>query len=156
MLGSRRRKGLTLVELLLTVAILSILLAALLPAVMVARQAARRADCQNNLRQLGTALHVYHGARRSFPAGSVNDWSWNARLLPYLEARALYDRYDLKRNPFEPPNFSQLAERLPVMLCSSDPNSEEIHSAVLFGGAEFGHTNYLGSLDAGTSRVPRR
>ena len=152
MLSSKHTHGFTLVELLVVVALVAILFALLLPAVMAAREAARRTHCQNNLRQLGLALHAHHGAADRFPAGSTDDWSWNARLLPHLEQQAFYDRYDLRRGPFEEPNFAQLGVGFPVFLCPSDPYSAEIHTASLFDGMQFGHTNYLGSLDGGKSR----
>ena len=119
--GSSR--GFTLVELLVVIAIIGILVALLLPAIQAAREAARRAQCVNNLKQIGLALQNYHGAHKSFPMGS-HVWSskeanrvrvkgnvsliptevklpgWQHSLLPYIEMGSLYDQYDLtERHP---------------------------------------------------------
>ncbi len=109
----RRQRGFTLVELLVVIAIIGILIALLLPAVQAAREAARRMQCCNNLKQLGLALHNYHSVRRCFPPAGIG-YGWcrypenggaesvmNANglmmLLPYLEQQALYDKYDQKQ-----------------------------------------------------------
>ena len=89
-------RGFTLVELLVVIAIIGILVSLLLPAVQSAREAARRAECKNNLRQLGLALQMYHDVVRKFPPGSLitNDgYSWGASmmLLPYLEQTAAFE-----------------------------------------------------------------
>jgi len=106
-----RRRGFTLVELLVVITIIGILIALLLPAVQAAREAARRSQCTNNLKQIGIALHNYHQANSSFPPGGL-DYGWSAYggtepavklvkngnglvlLLPYLEQQALFDRYN--------------------------------------------------------------
>jgi prepilin-type N-terminal cleavage/methylation domain-containing protein len=99
------RRGFTLVELLVVIAIIGILVALLLPAIQAAREAARRTQCQNNLKQLGVALQNYHDTWESFPAGCVDqdgvdhnqdrgNWAWGAMLLPYLEQTALYEAID--------------------------------------------------------------
>ena len=86
------RSGFTLVELLVVIAIIGILIALLLPAVQAAREAARRSQCVNNLKQLGVALHNHHDVYLAFPPHTTN-WRWNAhhRLLPFTEQRPLYD-----------------------------------------------------------------
>ena len=96
MLRRGRRCGFTLIELLVVIAIIAVLIALLLPAVQQAREAARRSQCKNNLKQIGLALHNYESARRAFPPGFVsqasvvNDpgtgpgWGWGAHILPYL------------------------------------------------------------------------
>jgi prepilin-type N-terminal cleavage/methylation domain-containing protein len=95
------RRGFTLIELLVVIAIISVLVALLLPAVQAAREAARRAQCQNNLKQIGLALHNYHDALGSFSMGYVArrdtdphatapGWGWAALILPQLEKAPVY------------------------------------------------------------------
>ncbi len=87
----RAAGGFTLVELLTVLSIIGVLVALLVPAVQIAREAARRTHCGNHLRQLGLAMHLYHGARGCFPFGfSDLEQSWQAMLLPYLEQNNLY------------------------------------------------------------------
>jgi prepilin-type N-terminal cleavage/methylation domain-containing protein len=92
------RKGFTLVELLVVIAIIGILVALLLPAIQAAREAARRSQCQNHLKNLGLALMNYHSANKSFPQGFISaaeceaSWGWQIFALPYLEEQPLYDK----------------------------------------------------------------
>ena len=88
------RSGFTLIELLVVIAIIAILIAILLPAVQQAREAARRSACNNNMKQIGLALHNYHDAHRVFPIGSTYEWasSWMMHCLPYLEYENVYDQ----------------------------------------------------------------
>jgi len=89
----RKRNAFTLVELLVVIAIIGILVALLLPAVQAAREAARRSQCMNNLKQLGIALQNYHGAHKTFPMGAAyqEGTTWSGFLLPYMEENALAD-----------------------------------------------------------------
>ena len=89
-----RRSGFTLVELLVVIAIIGILVALLLPAVQAAREAARRTQCTNNMKQFGLGLQNYLSAKKTFPPGSIADTSrvsLHVRLLPYMENQPLYD-----------------------------------------------------------------
>ncbi len=88
------RRGFTLIELLVVIAIIAVLIALLLPAVQQAREAARRSQCRNNLKQIGLALHNYHEIHRSFPFGWSNfGQGWSAMILPQLEQGPLYDKF---------------------------------------------------------------
>jgi prepilin-type N-terminal cleavage/methylation domain-containing protein len=90
----------TLVELLVVIAIIGILVALLLPAIQAAREAARRAQCTNNLKQIGIALQNYHSARKSFPIGAAlqEGTTWSGFLLPYMEEQALADLLETDPN----------------------------------------------------------
>ncbi|MBX3436715.1 MAG: DUF1559 domain-containing protein [Planctomycetaceae bacterium] len=89
---ARRQRGFTLIELLVVIAIIAILIALLLPAVQQAREAARRTQCRNNLKQFGLALHNYHDVHLTFPSGTVYGlWGWKAMVLPFVELNNMYD-----------------------------------------------------------------
>jgi prepilin-type processing-associated H-X9-DG protein len=99
----------------------------MLPAVQQAREAARRTQCMNNLKQIGLALHNYHDVYNTFPPGYVADdsgkplHSWRVLILPYLGESQLYSEYDFSE-PWDGPNNSRLLTRMPrVYVCPSDP-----------------------------------
>lgn len=94
MTGCHRKHGFTLVELLVVIAIIGILVALLLPAIQAAREAARRTECVNNLKQIGVAMHNYHDTFQSFPYGANAAWGhgWHLYILPFVEEQSAYDK----------------------------------------------------------------
>jgi prepilin-type N-terminal cleavage/methylation domain-containing protein/prepilin-type processing-associated H-X9-DG protein len=126
----RKTFGFTLIELLVVISIIGILVGLLLPAVQAAREAARRIQCQNNLRQHGIALLSYHDQYRKFPAGFVwpNKIMWSGQLLPYLEHAALHDTLDLSLPWTEPPNSTACATFLQVFRCPSSSAPDHLNA----------------------------
>jgi len=131
-MGSRTRRGFTLIELLVVIAIIAVLIALLLPAVQSAREAARRAQCVNNLKQIGLALHNYHSSVNSLPWGDGPwwiEWSAHTLLLPYIEQGPIYnainfaDTQPLGLGSFvinAPVNTTAVYRTISGFLCPSD------------------------------------
>lgn len=120
---STRRSGFTLIELLVVIAIIAILVSLLLPAVQQAREAARRTQCKNNLKQFGLALHNYHDAHSRFPLGtSAKAFSVHAFLLPYMDQAPLYNQINFNVAWNDVSNDAVRATVVPMFLCPSDPN----------------------------------
>ncbi|HET6883834.1 MAG TPA: DUF1559 domain-containing protein [Pirellulales bacterium] len=152
-----RRRGFTLIELLVVIAIIGLLVALLLPAVQAAREAARRADCNNHLKQIGVAMANYHSALGSFPPGRLRCetianqgrcYSAYIYLLPYLEAMNVQQTFNLLANadspdPLNPTaNIAARLQRLEVLLCPSDQHQTpmpgfEVHNYPLNTGTTF-------------------
>jgi len=123
--GSGWPGGFTLVELLVVIAIIGILIALLLPAVQAAREAARRMQCTNNLKQIALAMHTYHDTLRIFPPGSVRvpqGHTWYTFVLPFIEQRPLYDQVDPRGQqiPATAPSDGPLVTQLGIYRCPSD------------------------------------
>ena len=127
----RSSRGFTLIELLVVIAIIATLVALLLPAVQQAREAARRSQCTNNLKQIGLALQNYHESHRMFPPGYVSTfdsagtdlgpgWGWAARLLPVLEQKPLFGTIRLDQPIEAATNATARTTSIKVYLCPSD------------------------------------
>jgi prepilin-type N-terminal cleavage/methylation domain-containing protein len=123
----RHSRGFTLIELLVVIAIIAILIALLLPAVQQAREAARRTQCKNNLKQLGLAMHNYHDTYGSLPIADVNGASTpvsaHARLLPYIEQSSLYALVDFNVPYNHVNNTVARNTELQAFRCPSDPTT---------------------------------
>lgn len=152
----KKRVGFTLVELLVVIAIIGILVGLLLPAVQAAREAARRMQCQNNLKQIGLSIHNYESAHKRMPNGSVDDDPkevtprrlWEAgnhrkgtvlvKLLPFVEQTALFNSLDFSRDvelqlnaqaPFNTPGRVDMRQvSMPMYRCPSDGTSQRVLS----------------------------
>ena len=182
-LMSRKKtaRGFTLIELLVVIAIIAVLVSLLLPAVQQAREAARRTQCKNNLKQIGLALHNYHDVSNCFPPGTLfgdDDYAWGAFILPGLDQGNLYNQLnfstdhgsimtltdpEVKRSLYLVPGVNDAV--LPVYLCPS--NSMQLtRSPVRAGGANeaptsvasrtvggFGRSDYKGCLGSGGGSI---
>lgn len=150
--ASRRRaetqsrfRAFTLIELLVVIAIIAILIALLLPAVQQAREAARRSSCKNNMKQIGLGLHNYHDVHKIFPPGALYmgtalgaggtdgnnrcgefKGSWMVRLLPDIEQKPLYDRFNHNAAMNTAQNLDAASVTIPIYVCPSDINANGI------------------------------
>ncbi|MBN2290898.1 MAG: DUF1559 domain-containing protein [Pirellulales bacterium] len=140
----RSRKAFTLVELLVVIAIIGILIALLLPAVQAAREAARRMQCATNLKQIGVAMHNYHGAHNTLPPGGYSCcWtSWPVFIMPYLELQTEYDMYQFEgvfySNQYWTPSNARVVERrYAAYTCPSDIQADSVADNIFGDNTRF-------------------
>src|SRR5262245_16473279 len=135
----RRTRGFTLIELLVVIAIIAVLIALLLPAVQAAREAARRIQCTNNLKQLGLGLHNYESANGAIPPSMIfvrvgtgataslgEGWSVHGRILPFLEQGPMFNAINLTANYKALENATVAGQIVSVFLCPSEPRQERV------------------------------
>ena len=132
-----RRSAFTLVELLVVVAIIGTLIGLLLPSVQSAREAARRIQCANNLKQIGLAMHGFHGSCNTFPSGYRSQqgsggpaddkgpgWGWGAYILPFMEENSLYGQIRFDKDITDPANSAARLTSVRTFLCPSDGGTQ--------------------------------
>ncbi|WP_437185192.1 DUF1559 domain-containing protein [Planctomicrobium sp. SH668] len=169
------RRGFTLIELLVVIAIIAVLIALLLLAVQQAREAARRSQCKNNLKQLGLALHNYHDTHNTFPPGSLamrangtayapgdsepgrtavkGGWGWTVFCLPFIDQAPLYQQLSPNGNNFPSAPNALTKTIIPIFLCPSDPAPAIVTATAMGGdGGSIGHgkSNYPGIYGSGS------
>ena len=165
-----RSRGFTLIELLVVIAIIAVLVSLLLPAVQQAREAARRTQCKNNLKQLGLAMHNYHDTFNTFPPGhvaaipanitssEVGCWAWGTMLLPALEQSNIYNVLSAgtllpQQVAATPAGLKALQTPIPVFRCPSDSGPALNNFDNTLSGHEMIAGNYSRFITDGTNKI---
>lgn len=158
MINQRSRSGLTIIEILVSLSIIGLLMALLVPAVQSAREASRRVQCQSRLKEMALALNSFEATRAEFPSALTpwpgsnpvqSDWFYapHVRLLPYLDQTALYRRFDLKRTQLfvgDPRTLDEFQNaRIEAFLCPSDPVIAGTNYRVCMGPGPYETTSAL-------------
>lgn len=151
------RRAFSLIELLVVMAIITLLIALLMPAVQHAREAARRAQCRNNLHQIGLALHNYHTKHDMFPPGWLTSRvgsfvypgyaSWLMAILPDIDQLAMYNAWNINLPAWDQSNSTVVMRRIEVYLCPTDPtNTGQFRMVWLGTDLTLAYSNYVGNL----------
>ena len=161
-----RRSGFTLVELLVVAGAVSVMGTQLIQAITEAREAARRSQCKNNLKQIALSLHNYHDTYNGLPPGwigvdsetekanvmGLNGWAWGARLLPFMDQAPLYNTLNFSASVTDPKHAQIVNKTFPTLRCPSDPFTKKVVKLKDAKGeavAEVGPSNYPGSFGTG-------
>ena len=157
----RKSRGFTLIELLVVIAVIGILVALILPAVQQAREAARRAGCKNNLKQIGLALHNYLGSHQVFPPGYVDlnavpnstpdidlgpGWGWATFLVPHMDQDPIYNQINFNQGVGAGVNIQISQKSLPIYQCPSDGLQDPFSvydSTFIAPNMTLAHSNYV-------------